>query len=106
VGRIMLRSFGFRHSARAGGLSTSAIFFDCRPHTRLLCFLGSGLALLWVSPYSRFLLIALRRTSPRLPARRGSTRELNVAITYGLLERRLDDGASSPVIIHVFDVTD
>jgi hypothetical protein len=51
VGRIMLRSFGFRHSARAGGLSTSAIFFDCRPHTRLLCFLGSGLALLWVSPY-------------------------------------------------------
>jgi hypothetical protein len=24
----------------------------------------------------------------------------------GLLERRLHDGASSPIIIHVFDVTD
>jgi hypothetical protein len=31
-------SFGFRHSSRAGGLSTSPIFVELRPHTRLLCF--------------------------------------------------------------------
>ena len=31
---------------------------------------------------------------------------LNAAITCGSLERRLDDGASSPLIIHAFDVAD
>src|SRR5262245_45853217 len=37
----------------------------------------------------------------------GSTaRELNATITCGSVERRLDDGASSPLIIHAFDVTD
>jgi hypothetical protein len=61
----------------------------------------------WTSHILDPLVIALRRISPRLSARSGSTtRELNAAITCGLLERRLDDGASSPVIIHVFDVTD
>src|SRR6516164_196011 len=37
----------------------------------------------------------------------GSTaRELNATVTCGSLERRLDDGASSPLIIHALDVVD
>jgi hypothetical protein len=59
-----------------------------------------------------------RHTSParlRLPTcsqrscrSAGSTaRELNAALTCGSLERRrLDDGASSPLVIHIFDVAD
>ena len=35
-----------------------------------------------------------------------AARELTTAITCGSLGRRLDDGASSPLIIHVFDVAD
>src|SRR5262249_31552678 len=39
-----------------------------------------------------------------LAARRRPRRALNVAITPDYWERRLDDGASSPLVIHVFDV--
>jgi hypothetical protein len=41
-----------------------------------------------------------------LAARRRPRRALNVAITADYWERRLDDGASSPPIIRVFDVAD
>jgi hypothetical protein len=42
-GDLTKDSFGFRQSARAGALRASVIFFDLRPHTRLLRFsvLGS-----------------------------------------------------------------
>jgi hypothetical protein len=50
----------------------------------------------------------LRTPPPRslLAARRRPRRALNVAITADYWEARLDDGASSPLIIHVFDVAD
>src|SRR5262249_48257976 len=50
----------------------------------------------------------LRMLTPRslLAARRRPRRALNVAITADYWERRLEDGASSPLITHVFDVAD
>src|SRR5262249_20074817 len=41
-----------------------------------------------------------------LAARGAPRRALNATITHGSLERRLDHEASSPLIIHVFDVAD
>src|SRR5262249_55736712 len=108
----------------------SSSFVDTHP----FCASRSGLALLW-DPYSRPLVIArppslssnapkgprVKKAAPPRHCRRPpahasssqpsccsavSTARAKRGYNCGLLERRLDDGASSPLIIHVFDVAD
>src|SRR5262245_29045496 len=62
-----------------------------------------------LQPSSTYVVGRLRMLTPRglLAARRRPRRALNVANTCELVERRrLDDGASSPLMIHVFDMAD
>src|SRR5262245_59412387 len=63
-----------------------------------------------LQPSSTYVTGRLRMPTPLrslVAARRPPRRALNVAITADYWERRrLDDGASSPLMIHVFDMAD
>src|SRR5262249_1188422 len=62
-----------------------------------------------LQPSSTYVTGRLRMPTPLrslVAARRPPRRALNVAIAADYWERRLDDGASSPLITHVFDVAD
>src|SRR5262245_1230606 len=62
-----------------------------------------------LQPSSTYVTGRLRMPTPLrslVAARRPPRRALNVAIIADYWERRFDDGASSPLIIHVFDVAD